>query len=106
MFPLLKSQRGSESTWTTCKAGVWRAPRVRYRGNENIGWDATLARDTDGCRNMDDVNDGRNASAARDRWSMKMRGLQGEARVQLAGRTVLREEVTALVKKARSDSAG
>lgn len=79
---------------------------MRYRGKENIGWDATLARAEDGRRNMDDVNDGRDAAAARDRWSMKMRGLQGEARVQLAGRAVSREEVTALVKKARLDSAG
>lgn len=39
--------------------------------------------------------------AARDRWSLKMRDLQSEARDQLSRRVVSREAVTALVKVAR-----
>lgn len=34
-----------------------------------------------------------------DMWAEKMRGLQDQAREELAGRVVSREEVTALVKK-------
>lgn len=35
----------------------------------------------------------------RDMWAEKMRGLQAQAREELSGRVVSREEVTALVKK-------
>lgn len=70
----------------------------------HVGWDAALAREKDGLRRMDDVNDDWDASATRERWSTKMRALQGEARAQLSGRVVSREEVTALVKDMRSKS--
>lgn len=42
---------------------------------------------------------------ARDMWAEKMCGLQGQARDELAGRVVSREEVTALVKKTLRSSA-
>lgn len=40
-----------------------------------------------------------------DMWAEKMRGLQDQAREELGGRVVSREEVTALVKKTLRSSA-
>ena len=42
--------------------------------------------------------------AAREQWSRKMRAFQRGARAELSGRVVSREEVTAFVKKGRSNT--
>jgi hypothetical protein len=51
------------------------------------------------------VGNGEDVRAAHQRWSVKMRGVQIEAQLQLSGRVVSREEVTALVKERHPDIA-
>jgi hypothetical protein len=58
-----------------------------------------VVRDED--RRAGHVGDTEAVRATRKQWAEKMRGYQFNARDQLSGRVVSREEVTALVKEGR-----
>lgn len=68
------------------------------------GWDAILDMNIDGWMGVEDDDD-RKVRGERERWSVKMRGFQSDARVQLSSRLISREEVTALVKESHPDIA-
>ena len=65
-----------------------------------------IGRDEDGSKNTDEIGDVEEVRAARERWSVKLPAMQREPRSQLGGSAVSREEMTALVKEARSNSVG
>jgi hypothetical protein len=75
---------------------------VKY---ELKGREAALVRNKDGRAGMVGVGNGEDVRAAHQRWSVNMRGVQIEAQLQLSGRVVSREEVTALVKERHPDIA-
>lgn len=77
-------------------------PRESEVKFELVGRDTALIRDEDGRDGR--VGDSEAVQATHEQWVVKMRGFQFNARDQLSGRVVSREEVTALVKKRRRDT--